>query len=361
MDVGLFDFALPEERIALRPASPRDAARMLVVTPGTEPELADRGVRDLVGLLRPGDALVLNDTKVIPSRLYGRRHRGESAARIEIMLHKREEADLWRAFARPAKKIALGEDVVFDTEGAGNACELMRLRATVEEKGEGGEVLLRFSLAGAYLDEAIARLGELPLPPYIAGKRKTDSADAADYQTTYAREEGAVAAPTAGLHFTPALFAALEARGVSRHFVTLHVGAGTFLPVKAEDTDDHRMHAEWGTVSPATAEALNAVKAQGGRIVCVGTTSLRLLESAAGEDGVLRPFSGDTAIFITPGYRFRAVDLLMTNFHLPRSTLFMLVSAFSGLETMKRAYAHAIADGYRFYSYGDASLLARAG
>jgi len=360
MDVGLFDFDLPEERIALRPVSPRDAARLLVVRPGASEPLEDRNVRDLVALLQPGDALVLNDTRVIPSRLWGRRYRGEASARIEIMLHKREGDDRWRAFARPAKKLAIGEAIVFDSAVADNACELARLQAEVEEKGEGGEIALRFSLTGPYLDEAIARLGELPLPPYIAGKRATDQADSRDYQTTYAREDGAVAAPTAGLHFTPELFAALERRGVSSHFVTLHVGAGTFLPVKADDTDDHRMHAEWGTVGAATADALNAARAAGGRIVAVGTTSLRLLESATGADGVVKPFSGDTAIFITPGYRFRAVDLLITNFHLPRSTLFMLVSAFAGLDLMKRAYAHAIAEGYRFYSYGDGSLLARA-
>ena len=358
MDVGLFDFDLPEERIALRPAVPRDAARMLHVDP--EGRLADLGVSDLSRLLRPGDALVLNDTRVIPSRLYGRRWRGGTSARVEIMLHKRDGDDRWQAFARPAKKLAVGERIVFDAPGADNACELMRLDAEVEGKGEGGEVRLRFSLTGAYLDAAIVRLGELPLPPYIAGKRPTDPADATDYQTTYAREDGAVAAPTAGLHFTPELFAALEARGVSRHFVTLHVGAGTFLPVKAEDTTAHTMHAEWGTVSAATATSLNATRAAGGRIVAVGTTSLRLLESAAHPDGTLHPFAGDTAIFITPGYRFRATDLLLTNFHLPRSTLFMLVSAFSGLDTMQAAYAHAIAGGYRFYSYGDACLLERA-
>ncbi|HEV7258854.1 MAG TPA: tRNA preQ1(34) S-adenosylmethionine ribosyltransferase-isomerase QueA [Bosea sp. (in: a-proteobacteria)] len=360
MDVGLFDFDLPEDRIALRPASPRDAARLLVVRPDAREPFEDRGIRDLVSLLEPGDALVLNDTRVIPSRLYGRRYRGEASARIEIMLHKREGEDRWRAFARPAKKIAIGETITFGDDSEGIACELGRLQAEVVSKSEGGEVELRFALSGAYLDAAIARFGELPLPPYIAGKRPTDQADASDYQTSYARHEGAVAAPTAGLHFTPELFAALEARGVSRHFVTLHVGAGTFLPVKAQDTDEHRMHAEWGSVSPETASALNAVRARGGRIVAAGTTSLRLLESAAREDGVIAPFSGDTAIFITPGYRFRAVDLLLTNFHLPRSTLFMLVSAFCGLDVMKRAYAHAIAGGYRFYSYGDGSLLHRA-
>lgn len=360
MNVGLFDFELPEGRIALRPASPRDAARLLVVRPDAAEPFEDRGVRDLAALLQPGDALVLNDTRVIPSRLKGRRLRGEVSARIELMLHKREAADRWLAFARPAKKLGIGETVLFGDEVASGASALGRLEAEVIAKGEGGEVELRFTLSGPALDEAIARLGELPLPPYIAGKRATDAADAGDYQTMHARENGAVAAPTAGLHFTPELAVALEARGVSRHFVTLHVGAGTFLPVKADDTRDHRMHAEWGSVPAATADALNAVRAHGGRIVAVGTTSLRLLESATGEDGVIAPFSGDTAIFITPGYRFRAVDMLLTNFHLPRSTLFMLVSAFSGLDMMKRAYAHAIAEKYRFYSYGDASLLHRA-
>lgn len=360
MDVGLFDFDLPEERIALRPANPRDSARLLVVRPGADAVFEDRGVRDLVDLLRPGDALVLNDTRVIPSRLYGRRYRGDASARVEVMLHKREASDRWLAFARPAKKVAIGETILFGDDTASNICELGRLQAEVVGKGEGGEVELRFAFSGPALDEAIVRLGELPLPPYIAGKRPTDLADARDYQTLHAREDGAVAAPTAGLHFTPDLFAALDRRGVSRHFVTLHVGAGTFLPVKAEDTDEHRMHAEWGTVSAETARALNATRAADGRIVAVGTTSLRLLESATGEDGVIRPFSGDTAIFITPGYRFRAVDVLITNFHLPRSTLFMLVSAFAGLDVMKRAYAHAIAEQYRFYSYGDSSLLERA-
>ncbi len=360
MDVGLFDFDLPEDRIALRPVSPRDAARLLVVKPDASQPFEDRGIRDLVELLQPGDALVLNDTRVIPSRLYGRRRRGDASARIEIMLHKREGADRWLAFARPAKKLALGETVTFGDDADSSACDLGRLQAEIVAKADGGEVELRFALTGPHLDEAIARLGELPLPPYIAGKRATDAADARDYQTMHASKDGAVAAPTAGLHFTPDLVAALEARGVTRHLVTLHVGAGTFLPVKAEDTQDHRMHAEWGTIAPETAAALNAVRARGGRIVAVGTTSLRLLESAAGEDGVIQPFSGDTAIFITPGYRFRSVDLLLTNFHLPRSTLFMLVSAFCGLDVMKRAYAHAIAQNYRFYSYGDGSLLHRA-
>ncbi|MCZ8041288.1 MAG: tRNA preQ1(34) S-adenosylmethionine ribosyltransferase-isomerase QueA [Beijerinckiaceae bacterium] len=360
MDVGLFDFDLPEDRIALRPVSPRDAARLLVVRPDAPQPFEDRGIRDLVAVLQPGDALVLNDTRVIPSRLYGRRRRGDASARIEIMLHKREGADRWLAFARPAKKLALGETVTFGDESESIACERGRLQAEIVAKADGGEVELRFALTGPHLDEAIARLGELPLPPYIAGKRATDAADARDYQTMHARNDGAVAAPTAGLHFTPDLVAALEARGITRHLVTLHVGAGTFLPVKADDTQDHRMHAEWGTIAPETAAALNAVRAKGGRVIAVGTTSLRLLESATGEDGVIRPFSGDTAIFITPGYRFRAVDLLLTNFHLPRSTLFMLVSAFCGLDVMKRAYAHAIAQNYRFYSYGDGSLLHRA-
>lgn len=359
MRVDLFDFDLPESSIALRPMEPRDSARMLVVRPETE-GFEDRHVRELPDLLQPGDVLVLNDTKVIPSRLYGLRVREETAARVEIMLHKREGADRWRAFARPAKKLNVGDRIRFGEAAESTVCELVRLDAEVVEKGEGGEVTLRFAFSGPLLDEAIVRLGELPLPPYIAGKRATDDKDRRDYQTVYARDEGAVAAPTAGLHFTDDLFRRLDERGIAHHFVTLHVGAGTFLPVKADDTADHKMHAEWGTVTEETAKALNEARARGGRIVAVGTTSLRLLESAAREDGAIAPFSGDTAIFITPGYRFKAVDVLMTNFHLPRSTLFMLVSAFAGLERMQAAYSHAIANGYRFYSYGDASLLFRA-
>jgi S-adenosylmethionine:tRNA ribosyltransferase-isomerase len=361
MRVDLFDFDLPEERIALRPASPRDAARLLVVRPGGASPFEDRIVRDLPDLLRPGDALVLNDTKVIPARLMGLRARGEATARVEVMLHKREGAERWRAFARPAKRLAVGDRIRFGEDSESMACLLASLDAEVEGKGEGGEVLLRFAFTGPALDEAIARLGEMPLPPYIEGRRPADERDRADYQTVYATEEGAVAAPTAGLHFTDDLFRRLEARGISRHVVTLHVGAGTFLPVKADDTAEHRMHAEWGTVSRDTADALNAARARGGRIVAVGSTSLRLLETAAGEDGAIAPFAGETDLFITPGYRFRAVDMLMTNFHLPRSTLFMLVGAFAGLDTMKAAYAHAIASGYRFYSYGDACLLSGAG
>src|SRR4051812_33163896 len=305
MRVDLFDFELREARIALRPAEPRDAARLLVVRPG-EP-FEDRIVRDLPDLLRPGDVLVLNDTRVIPSRLYGVRVREDTAARVEIMLHKRESADTWRAFARPAKKLQVGDRIRFGEASESTVCELVRLDAEVEAKGEGGDVTLRFSFAGAFLDEAIARLGELPLPPYIAGKRATDGKDLLDYQTIYAREEGAVAAPTAGLHFTDDLFGRLQERGIDRHFVTLHVGAGTFLPVKAEDTDEHRMHSEWGTVPAATADALNEARARGGRVVAVGTTALRLIESAAREDRTVAPFAGDTAIFITPGYRFRTV------------------------------------------------------
>jgi S-adenosylmethionine:tRNA ribosyltransferase-isomerase len=359
MRVDLFDFDLPDDRIALRPQTPRDAARMLVVQPGAEPPFVDRVVRDLPGLLRPGDALVLNDTRVIPARLVGLRARGEATARVEIMLHKREGADRWRAFARPAKRLSPGDRIRFGEDSESMACLLASLDAEVEEKGEGGEVVLRFAFTGPALDEAVARLGETPLPPYIAGKRTADSRDQADYQTVYARVEGAVAAPTAGLHFTDELFARLEARGVSRHFVTLHVGAGTFLPVKAEDTADHRMHAEWGEIDAETAAALNAARRAGGRVVAVGTTALRLLESAARPDGTVQPFAGETDLFIAPGYAFRAVDVLMTNFHLPRSTLFMLVSAFAGLDTMQATYAHAIASGYRFYSYGDACLLFR--
>ncbi len=354
MLVSDFDFDLPEERIALRPARPRDSARLLVVYPGTP--LTDRVVRDLPALLRPGDVLVVNDTRVIPAELRGRRFRADSEATIAVTLHRRLDAATWRAFARPAKKLAAGDRVRFGA-AAGSACLASELDATVRENAGDGEVELAFDLAGPALDEAIAAHGHVPLPPYIAGKRSEDFSDRADYQTVFARDPGAVAAPTAGLHFTNELLARLAAHGVSRHAVTLHVGAGTFLPVKADDTARHRMHAEWGSVSAATAEALNAARRAGGRVVAVGTTALRILETAADATGAIRPFSGETAIFITPGYRFRAVDLLMTNFHLPRSTLFMLVAAFSGLDTMRTAYAHAIAARYRFYSYGDASLL----
>ena len=356
MRVDLFDFDLPEASIALRPPQPRDAGRLLVVRPGEG--LADRAVRDLPGLLRAGDALVFNDTRVIPARLRGLRHRpGAPGLRMEAMLHLREAPDRWRAFARPGKRLAVGDRISFGRHGAGAPCELSGFDATIAHKGEGGEIALRFDLAGPALDEAIAAAGELPLPPYIGAQRETDAQDAVDYQTVYAREPGAVAAPTAGLHFSQRLLAALDAAGILRHTVTLHVGAGTFLPVKVPDTDDHRMHAEIGFLDAATAESLNGVRAAGGRIVAVGTTALRLLESAADADGRLHAFSGPTEIFITPGTRIRAVDALMTNFHLPRSTLFMLVSAFSGLETMRAAYAHAVANGYRFYSYGDSSLL----
>ena len=350
MRVDLFDFDLPEGSIALRPPQPRDAGRLLVVRPGAPPE--DRAVRDLASLLRPGDALVFNDTRVIPARLHGIRHRpGATGLRMEAMLHLREAPDRWRAFVRPGKRLAVGDRLHF------GGPPVDALAATIAQKGEGGEVVLRFDLAGPDLDAAIALAGTLPLPPYIAAKRPADAQDAVDYQTVYAREPGAVAAPTAGLHFSEALLAEIDAAGITRHTVTLHVGAGTFLPVKVDDTADHRMHAEIGSLDGATAAALNAVRARGGRIVAVGTTALRLLESAADGGGVLRAFSGPTDIFITPGTAIRAVDALMTNFHLPRSTLFMLVSAFSGLETMRAAYAHAIKGGYRFYSYGDSSLL----
>jgi S-adenosylmethionine:tRNA ribosyltransferase-isomerase len=357
MQLADFDFDLPEDRIALRPASPRDAARLLVVAPGAA--LRDLRVADLPGELRAGDVLVLNDTRVIAARLKGVRHRAESRVAVQATLHRRLAPHRWTAFMRPGKKLAEGDRIVFG-ESADRACLLGALDATVTGKGEGGEVTLSFDLSGPDLDAAIAERGAMPLPPYIAAKRAEDAQDRADYQTVYAEEDGSVAAPTAGLHFTPELFARLAAAGVETAFVTLHVGAGTFLPMKTEVVTDHRMHPEWGEVDPGTAERLNAVRRAGGRIVCVGTTSLRLLESATGEDGVIRAFEGETAIFITPGYRFRAADGLMTNFHLPKSTLFMLVSALAGLETMRAAYAHAIATGYRFYSYGDASLLWKA-
>ncbi len=355
MRVDEFDFDLPPERIALRPAYPRDAARMLVV--GADGALADRGVADLPDYIRPGDALVVNDTKVIAARLDGIRVRGDAVAHIEATLIKRLDGSRWRALVRPAKKLNVGERIRFGEAAESMVCLLGALDAEVEEKGEAGEVTLAFAFHGAALDEAIERLGQAPLPPYIAARRPPSEADRRDYQTIFADRAGAVAAPTAGLHFTDDLVARVRAKGAAIHRVTLHVGAGTFLPVKAEDTDDHKMHAESGRIDEATAAALNETRAKGGRIVSVGTTSLRLLESAADESGRIAPFSGETSIFIAPGYRFRAVDALMTNFHLPRSTLFMLVAAFSGLEAMKRAYAHAIGAGYRFYSYGDACLL----
>jgi len=355
MLTSLFDFELPSECIALRPASPRDSARLMVVRPGQSPETEDRIVRDLPDLLRAGDALVVNDTKVIPARLFGRRiGRGEEP-KIEATLHKRIDGSRWRAFVKPAKRLQAGDIVRFGDEG--RVCFLGQLDATVEDKGEGGEVTLSFAFHGAVLDQAIAERGAMPLPPYIASKRAADERDLTDYQTMFADEEGSVAAPTASLHFTPSLIERLHANGIHLHRLTLHVGAGTFLPVKGEDTAEHKMHSEWGEIDEATANALNDVRANGGRIVPVGSTALRLLESAADESGTIRAFRGETDIFITPGYRFRATDLMMTNFHLPRSTLFMLVSAFAGLDTMQHAYAHAIATGYRFYSYGDGCLL----
>ena len=356
MRTDLFDFELPADSIALRPANPRDSARMLVVAP--DGVLRDRHVGDLPQWLEPGDQLVVNDTKVIPAQLKGRRIGQATEPKIEATLIKRVDGSRWQALVKPAKKLSQGDVVRFGNEG--KVCLLDHLDAQVEHKGDDGEVTLSFSFHGPALDQAIADLGSPPLPPYIASRRPPDERDAADYQTMFAANEGAVAAPTAGLHFTPALEAALRQRGVGIHRLTLHVGAGTFLPVKADDTGAHRMHPEWGCLSAETASALNAARVDGGRIVAVGSTSLRVLESATAEDDTIGPFEGETSIFMTPGYRFRAVDILLTNFHLPRSTLFMLVSAFSGLETMKRAYAHAIDSGYRFYSYGDACLLFRA-
>ena len=356
MKVDAFDFELPAQCIALRPAFPRDSARLLAVRVDGFDDLR---VTDLPGQLRPGDALVFNDTRVIPAELSGRRSRDGQSVAIHANLHKRAGDDRWWAFAKPGKRLRIGDRVRFGGEGA--TCSLGVLDARVIEKGEGGQVLFAFDLSGPDLDIAIASVGNMPLPAYIAGKRPADAQDFTDYQTVFARLEGSVAAPTAGLHFTPELLQALQERGISLHFVTLHVGAGTFLPVKVDDTADHVMHAEYGEVSEETAAALNAVRAAGGRIVSVGTTSARLLESAADEVGRLHPFAAETAIFMTPGYRFKCVDGLMTNFHLPRSTLFMLVSAFAGMARMRAAYEHAIASGYRFYSYGDASLLWREG
>jgi S-adenosylmethionine:tRNA ribosyltransferase-isomerase len=339
MRVADFDFDLPAERIALRPARPRDSARLLAVEGS---EISDRQILDLPQLLEPGDVLMFNDTKVIPAQLEGRR--GEAS--IGATLHKREGPREWRAFLRNAKRARVGDTIDFGEHVA----------ASVIEKGDDGSALLHFH-GDEPVELLLERAGRMPLPPYIASRREVDEHDRSDYQTMFAREEGAVAAPTAALHFTERLLDALDARGIVRETLTLHVGAGTFLPVKSEKIEEHKMHAEWGRIDAATAERLNAVRSSGGRLIAVGTTSLRLLESAAAEDGVVRPFEGDTAIFITPGYRFKAIDGLITNFHLPRSTLFMLVSALMGLDVMKSAYAHAIAEGYRFYSYGDASLL----
>ena len=346
MRVDDFDFDLPEDLIALRPARPRRSARLLVA----DTEREETGVfEDLAGHLRPGDLIVFNDTKVIPARLHGLRIRGEAEAKVEATLLKRLGADRWLALAKPGKRLKEGDRLLFGDLGA-----------TLAAKGEGGEVEIAFDLSGADLDAAVALVGAPPLPPYIAARRATDVEDEEDYQTIFAARPGAVAAPTASLHFEPEVMASLKARGVGEARLTLHVGAGTFLPVKAEDTADHRMHAEWGEITPEAAEAINAAKAAGGRIIAAGTTALRLLESSVDEAGVVRPFQGETDIFITPGFRFRAVDGLITNFHLPRSTLFMLVSAFMGTERMRALYSHAIVNRMRFYSYGDGSLLWRA-
>ncbi|WP_417616901.1 tRNA preQ1(34) S-adenosylmethionine ribosyltransferase-isomerase QueA [Parasphingorhabdus sp.] len=339
MRVDLFDFALPQDRIALRPAVPRDSAKLLRVAGN---QISDHVVGDLPQLLGPNDILVFNDTKVIPAQLTGTR----GDAKIGATLHKRVDLRRWQAFIRNAKRLRVGETVDFG----------MDVSAEAEAKLDDGSFILRF-LGEEPVEVLLERAGTMPLPPYIASKRAIDERDADDYQTMFAREKGAVAAPTAALHFTDGLLAALADVGVRSEILTLHVGAGTFLPVKVDETDDHQMHSEWGRIDAETAGRLNAARQAGGRVIAVGTTSLRLLESATGEDGIIKPFEGDTDIFITPGYKFRAIDGLMTNFHLPKSTLFMLVSALMGLETMQAAYAHAIAGGYRFYSYGDSSLL----
>ncbi len=351
MRVDMFDFDLPEENIALRPADPRDSAKFLIVDDG----LQDRVVRELPELLRAGDVMVFNDTKVVPTQLEGLRMRNDASAGISATLHTRLASDRWLCFAKGSKKLAIGDRIVFGDP----ARDIGTLECTVIGKDEAGNVELQFDLSGAAFDERLAQVGSMPLPPYIAGKRETDDRDRSDYQTAYAREEGAVAAPTAGLHFTPELLQALETKGVILKYVTLHVGPGTFLPMKVDDTKDHVMHSEWGVISAENADAINAAVKAGGRLICVGTTSLRLIESAADADGTIQPWEGNTDIFITPGYRFKATDMLMTNFHLPKSTLFMLVSAFCGLDRMKAAYQHAIDRGYRFYSYGDSSLLYR--
>jgi len=356
MQVDKFDFNLPNKCIALHPVRPRDSARMLIVDPKTG--LSDKIVTDLLDILRSNDVLVINDTKVIPAELKAKRYRGENQSNISFNLHKRVDAATWAAFARPAKRLKIGDKLEFFSEMAG-ASEADKLRGKIDKIEDGGQVFIKFDVAGAILDEAIKSFGAMPLPPYIGAKRKIEKSDLEDYQTIYAKEEGAVAAPTAGLHFTDELMEKITAKNIAIEHVTLHVGAGTFLPVKVDNTDEHKMHSEWGVVSKETVEKIKQAKEKGGRVVAVGTTSLRLLESAARKTGKLEPFCGDTDIFITPGYKFNSVDILMTNFHLPRSTLFMLVSAFSGFENMHNAYAHAIENEYRFYSYGDASLLFR--
>jgi S-adenosylmethionine:tRNA ribosyltransferase-isomerase len=345
-----FDFVLPTELIAQTPVEPRDHARLLHVQPD---RFSDRHIFDLPDLLRTGDLLVMNDTRVIPARLYGKRERAAQlggAIEIEILLHKKQGPQTWLAFAKPGKRLHVGDKVIFAPD----------FSTTIIEKHESGEILLQFSASDAELPPLLERYGEMPLPPYIQREKGGRAKDRARYQTVYAAQAGAVAAPTAGLHFTPELLAKLEAKGIEHATVTLHVGAGTFLPVKADLVKDHVMHAEWGEISPTIAARINKVKNAGGRIVAVGTTSLRLLESAADDKGTVHPFNGDTAIFITPGYRFKAVDVLLTNFHLPRSTLFMLVSAFAGMERMRKAYEYAMERRYRFYSYGDATLLEKA-
>lgn len=343
MDVALFDYELPEERIALRPARPRDSARMLVVR--EDGSLAHATVRDLPDVLRKSDMLVVNDSKVIPARLHARKAEGQA---IELLLHKRTAPDRFEALARPARKLHPGDRLYISETFGARVCGR-----------QGGDVEIAFDCSGADLDKVIAGAGEMPLPPYIARRRATDARDVADYQTIFAQHEGSSAAPTAGLHFTPELLARLDAAGIAREQVTLHVGPGTFLPVNEPDTSAHRMHSERIQVTAQTADRINAARDAGGRIIAVGTTALRTLETAADAQGVLGAWEGETDLFITPGYCFKAVDVLLTNFHLPRSTLFMLVAAFAGLETMKRAYAEAIAESYRFYSYGDASLLFR--
>ena len=356
MRVDLFDFDLPDDRIALRPAVPRESARLLHIMPDATPQLADHTVGELPSLLRPGDLLVFNDTRVLPAALKGERLRGDARAGVSVNLHKRENASTWRAFARPAKKIAAGDRMSFHAPGAPAP-----LDADVVDTPGGGEVVLRFALEGEALNARLSQVGAMPLPPYIASKRAVDTRDLDDYQTIYAREEGSVAAPTAGLHFTEKLLDDIRGRGGETAYLTLHVGAGTFLPVKADDTSDHVMHAEYGVIDDETATRINTAKAKGRRVIAVGTTALRLLESAALERGKIAPFTAETNIFITPGYEFRVIDALITNFHLPRSTLFMLVCALAGIETMQNAYRHAIRNGYRFYSYGDTSLIERAG
>ncbi|MFM7084598.1 MAG: tRNA preQ1(34) S-adenosylmethionine ribosyltransferase-isomerase QueA [Hyphomicrobium sp.] len=354
MRTDLFDFFLPDERIALRPCTPRDSAKLLVVHPDNN-DFIERYVRDLPEFLTTGDTVVVNDTKVIPSSLAALRLRGDLSAKVDLNLIKNIDDKKWRAFARPLKRLKPGDVLRFydqQTHSLSPLCE-----ATIEKKLDDGEVEIIFNISDENLKGVLGQIGLMPLPPYISLKRPVDTSDFENYQTIFAKSYGAVASPTASLHFTSELISVLKSKGVSIEFITLHVGAGTFLPVKTEDTENHKIHSEWAQITKETAQNLNHTRKQGGRIIAIGTTVMRTLETSTDDNGIIKEWSGETSLFIKPGYKFKSTDILMTNFHLPKSTLFMLVSAFSGLQKMHSAYSFAIKNNYRFYSYGDACLL----